>query len=184
MRQYGSVQSWRRSRWSGSPLGSAVLAVLSVRFPIPYAPCSAVRGEDKLPPGNRIQDWPITYEELEPYYDAWEYDIGVSGKAGNIQGQIQEGGNPFEGPRQREYPLPPLAQSIAADMFTQAAKNLGYHPFPQPSAILSQNYTGLSGRERSGCIYCGFCTRYGCEGYAKGSALTDHIPMALATGPL
>ncbi|HEY8448025.1 MAG TPA: GMC family oxidoreductase [Thermomicrobiales bacterium] len=181
MRQYGSFNP-------GSGVGGAGVhwAAQSWRFypsDFQYRTHHIERyGEDKLPPGNRIQDWPITYEELEPYYDAWEYDIGVSGKAGNIQGQIQEGGNPFEGPRQREYPLPPLAQSIPADMFTQAARELGYHPFPQPTAILSQNYTGLSGRERSGCIYCGFCVRYGCEINAKASALTDHIPMALATG--
>jgi gluconate 2-dehydrogenase alpha chain len=139
-------------------------------------------GEAKLPVGNRIQDWPITYEDLEPYYDRFEYDIGVSGKAGNIQGEQIEGGNVFEGPRQREYPLPPLPTSIAADKFSEAASGLGYHPFPQPAAILSQAYTDASGRERGACLLCGFCTRYGCEVDAKASAVVMHIPMAMETG--
>lgn len=139
-------------------------------------------GEDKLPAGNRIQDWPITYEDLEPFYDQFEYDIGVSGKAGNIQGQQIDGGNVFEGARQREYPLPPLPTSITANRFTEATKELGYHPFPQPAAILSEAYTDASGEERAACLLCGFCTRYGCEVDAKASAITTHIPMAMKTG--
>jgi gluconate 2-dehydrogenase alpha chain len=139
-------------------------------------------GEDKLPEGNRIQDWPITYDELEPYYDRFEYDIGISGRAGHLRGERVEGGNVFEGSRRREYPLPPLERSLAADRFSAACRELGYHPFPQPSAILSEAYTDVSGRTRSGCLYCGFCTRYGCEVDAKGSAIVSHIPLALATG--
>jgi gluconate 2-dehydrogenase alpha chain len=139
-------------------------------------------GEDKLPVGNRIQDWGITWDEIEPYYDAFEYDIGVSGKAGNIQGELIEGGNTFEGPRAREYPLPSLTKSIAADKFTAATTELGYHPFPQPSAILSEAYDDLAGNTRGACLYCGFCTRYGCEVAAKGNSLVVHMPAALATG--
>jgi gluconate 2-dehydrogenase alpha chain len=139
-------------------------------------------GADRLPVGNRIRDWGVTYDELEPYYDAWEYDIGVSGKAGNIKGQQIEGGNVFEGPRAREYPLPPLASSIVADKFTQATKGLGYHPFPQPAGILSEAYKDLAGNTRGACIYCGFCTRYGCEVAAKSNSLVVHMPAALATG--
>jgi gluconate 2-dehydrogenase alpha chain len=139
-------------------------------------------GADKLPIGNRIRDWGVTYDELEPYYDAWEYDIGVSGKAGNIKGQQIAGGNVFEGPRAREYPLPPLASSLVADKFTQATKDLGYHPFPQPAGILSEAYKDLAGNTRGACLYCGFCTRYGCEVAAKSNSLVVHMPAALATG--
>lgn len=139
-------------------------------------------GEDRLPEGNRIQDWPLTYEDLEPYYSQVDWDIGISGRAGNLNGEIVEGGNPFEGPRGVPYPLPPLAPSIPAEMFSDACRELGYHPFRQPAAILSQAYTGLSGRPRSGCLYCGFCTRYGCEVDAKASPITDHIPLAMNTG--
>lgn len=139
-------------------------------------------GEDRLPEGSTIQDWPLTYEELEPYYTASEQDIGISGRTGNLNGQILPGGNPFEGPRSAPYPLPPLENSIAAKEFMQACEALGYHPFPQPAAILSEGYTGLSGKPRAGCLYCGFCVRYGCEVDAKASALTDHLQLSLATG--
>jgi gluconate 2-dehydrogenase alpha chain len=139
-------------------------------------------GEDKFPVGNRIQDWGITWDEIEPYYDRWEYDVGVSGTAGNIMGEQIEGGNIFEGPRAREYPLPSLTKSIVADKFTAAAKELGYHPFPQPSGILSEAYDDLAGNTRGACLYCGFCTRYGCEVAAKGNSLVVHMPAALATG--
>ena len=139
-------------------------------------------GADKLPAGNRIQDWGITYDELEPYYDQFEYDVGISGQTGNLNGEILPGGNPFEAWRSRPYPLPPLATSMTGGMFAEACRSLGYHPFPQPAGIVSQGYTGLSGRPRAGCIYCGHCVNFGCEVDAKTSALTDHLPAALATG--
>jgi gluconate 2-dehydrogenase alpha chain len=139
-------------------------------------------GAAKIPAGALVQDWPLTYDELEPFYDRVDYDIGVSGTAGNLRGELQAGGDPFEGPRARPYPLPPLASSIAAQMFAKAAGDMGYHPFPQPTAILSQAYTDISGRTRSGCLYCGYCVRYGCEVDAKASANVSHIPMALRTG--
>lgn len=139
-------------------------------------------GVGKLPEGSTVQDWPLTYEELEPYYTRMEYDIGISGRAGNLRGELQPGGNPFEGARSHPYPLPPLVRSTAADMFSEATSELGYNPFPQPAAILSEAYRGVSGVERSGCLYCGFCTRFGCEADAKNSPVTDHIPAALRTG--
>lgn len=139
-------------------------------------------GEDKLPEGSTIQDWPLSYEELEPFYDRFEFDVGISGRAGNLNGSLIEGGNIFEGPRRREYPLPPLPTTIPADIFHDACRQLGYHPFPQPSGILSQAYTDPFGNTRAGCILCGFCTRFGCEVDAKSSALTGHIPAALRTG--
>lgn len=139
-------------------------------------------GEDRLPEGNTIQDWPITYDELEPFYDRFEWDVGVSGEAGNLGGELTGEGNPFEGARSRGYPLPPLPRSITAQMFNESAKGLGMHPFRQPASILSEAYEDLSGRTRSACLLCGFCTRYGCEVDAKASAVVSHIPMAMDTG--
>ncbi|HVM19466.1 MAG TPA: GMC family oxidoreductase [Egibacteraceae bacterium] len=139
-------------------------------------------GEDKLPEGNTIQDWPVTYAELEPYYDQWEYDTGISGKAGNLNGEIIERGNIFEGPRSREFPLPPLRTTLSADLFREACEDIGHHPFVQPSSILSESYVDMSGQPRAACLYCGHCTRFGCEVDAKASPLTAHIPMALDTG--
>lgn len=139
-------------------------------------------GVEKLPADSRIQDWPLTYAELEPYYSQAEIDIGIGGNAGNVNGQIMDQGNPFEGPRSGPYPVPPLAPSIPATMFAQACTQLGYHPFRQPASILAQAYQGLALQPRSGCLYCGFCTRYGCEVDAKASANNIHIPVAMATG--
>ncbi|MGE0879582.1 MAG: GMC family oxidoreductase [Acidimicrobiia bacterium] len=138
-------------------------------------------GKSIIPTDSTVQDWGITYDELEPYYDAFEYDIGASGQAGNLCGEIQPGGNPFEGPRSRPYPVPPLVSPIWNDMFADAARHVGYHPFPQPAGILSRGYRDASGRTRSGCLYCGFCTRFGCEVDAKSSGVTTHLPMALKT---
>ncbi|MBC8171666.1 MAG: GMC family oxidoreductase [Anaerolineae bacterium] len=139
-------------------------------------------GEERIPQDCTVQDWGITYEELEPFYSQADYEIGLSGQTGNLNGAILAGGNPFEGARSRPYPLPPLLRSIPAGMFSDAARNLGYHPFPQPASILSRAYRDLSGRERAACVYCGFCTRYGCEVDAKASANVSHIPLALDTG--
>lgn len=139
-------------------------------------------GKQILPPDSSVQDWGITYDELEPYYDAFEYDIGASGQAGNIRGELIAGGNPFEGPRSRPFPNPPLVSPQWAQLFAQHASALGYHPFPQPAGILSQGYRDASGRTRSGCLYCGFCTRFGCEADAKSSGVTTHLPLAIHTG--
>lgn len=126
-----------------------------------------------------IQDWGITYAELEPYYEKFERTAGVSGKAGNLRGQTQPGGNPFEGPRASEYPLPPLNQSLACDLFSQAAKSQGYHPFPRPTANASRAYTNPDGSKFGACEYCGFYERFGCEANAKGSPLITVIPIAM-----
>jgi gluconate 2-dehydrogenase alpha chain len=139
-------------------------------------------GEDRLPEGSMVNDWPLTYEELEPFYTAFENDIGVSGQVGNLNSQIIPGGNPFEGPRSQPYPLPPLQMSLGGQEFMRATEALGYHPFPQPISILSQAYTGASGKPRAACIYCGYCVRYGCEVDAKSSSITDHVELAQRTG--
>lgn len=139
-------------------------------------------GEEILPENSAVQDWPITYDEIEPYYDAFEYDIGASGQAGNLGGVILEGGNPFEGPRSRPYPQPPLTVTIPSDTFAGACERLGYHPFTQPSGILSQAFTDPFGNTRAACLYCGFCTRFGCEVDAKSTGLTTYLPIALRTG--
>ncbi|MEZ4570012.1 MAG: GMC family oxidoreductase [Thermomicrobiales bacterium] len=139
-------------------------------------------GEDILPEGSAIQDWPVTYEELEPYFTAFDWDIGSSGQVGNLNGEIVPGGNPFAPPFSRPYPNPPLARNIPSLMFAEASEELGYHPYPHPSGILSRAYTDPFGNVRSGCLYCGFCTRFGCEVDAKSSPQTTHIPQALKTG--
>src|SRR5437667_10966229 len=99
-------------------------------------------GVSAIPKDSSLVDWPLTYAELEPFYDRAEYELGVSGKAGNLQGRKIDGGNPFEAPRRREYPLPPLFVDQAGAIFEAAARKLGHHPFSTPRAIVSQPYRG------------------------------------------
>src|SRR5215469_16721902 len=134
-------------------------------------------GAAVIPEDSSLADWPLSYADLEPFYDRAEYEFGVSGKAGNVQGKKIDGGNVFEGPRRREYPLPPLRDDQSGIIFHSDAKKLGYHPFPTPHAILSQDYNG-----RPGCTYCGFCQAFGCHVGAKSSILVTKLPEADATG--
>lgn len=133
-------------------------------------------GEKIMPDGHQIQDWPMSYDELEPFYDRFEYTLGISGKAGNLKGAVQPGGNPFEGVRTREYPTPPLKQGYAQDLFTKAASGMGLHPFPRPSANISTAYTNPYGCSMAPCTYCGFCERFGCANYSKSSPQTCVLP--------
>ncbi len=118
--------------------------------------------------GASLEDWPFTYAELEPYYTKAEWDLGVSGLAGT---------NPFDPPRSKPYPLPPLPVKSSGVLFERAARQLGWHPFPAPLAILSRPYMG-----RNACQHCGFCIGMGCEHNAKSSTLAAVIPRAEATG--
>ena len=75
--------------------------------------------------GLTIQDWGVTWDDIEHCYDKFEYLCGVSGKAGVIKGQVQPGGNPFEGSRSREYPNPPLTMPYSSTLFMKAANGYG-----------------------------------------------------------
>ena len=134
-------------------------------------------GASAIPQDSSLVDWPLSYADLEPFYDRAEYEIGVSGKAGNLQGRKIDGGNVFEAARRREFPLPPLLMDQSGILFDEAARKLGHHPFSSPRAINSQAYNG-----RPGCTYCGFCQAFGCHVAAKGSILVTKLPEADATG--
>jgi len=136
-------------------------------------------GKNFIPDGLTIQDFGVTYEELEPYFDKFEYICGTSGKAGNLNGAIVPGGNPFEGKRSREYPLPPLSDVYGAALFAKAAKDLGYHPFSEPAANASRPYTNPYGAQLGPCNFCGYCERFGCYMYAKASPQTTILPLLL-----
>jgi len=136
-------------------------------------------GEGIFPENHSIQDWGITYDELEPYYDRFEYLTGIAGTAGNIRGEIQPGGNPFEGWRSRPYPTPAMRMNHAQNLFTRAATEVGMHPFPLPSANMSQAYTNPLGVTMAPCTYCGFCERFGCANYSKASAQTTILPVLM-----
>lgn len=136
-------------------------------------------GRDFIDDELTIQDWGVTYAELEPYYDHFERVCGICGKAGNLKGIRQAGGNPFEGPRSAEYPNPPMTQPFGAALFERAAQSLGFHPFPVPSANMSRAYTNPYGAQLKPCMYCGFCERFACEHFAKASPQVCVLPFAL-----
>jgi gluconate 2-dehydrogenase alpha chain len=125
------------------------------------------------------QDWGITYDELEPYYDQFEHLYGVGGKAGNLNGEIQPGGNPFEGPRSREFPNPPPARTYSGARFAKAAESLGYTPFPNPSAAMTRAYTNPYRLMLGECVGGGYCSSHGCAMGAKATPLTTVIPALL-----
>ncbi|MGE5109331.1 MAG: GMC family oxidoreductase [Acidobacteriaceae bacterium] len=118
--------------------------------------------------GTGFADWPITYQDLEPYYTKVDWEVGVSGEAGT---------NPFEPPRSKPYPVPPMPVKSSGVLFERGARKMGWHPFPAPLAVLSQPY-----KNRNACMHCGFCEFFGCEMGAKSSTLASVIPEALKTG--
>lgn len=129
-------------------------------------------GTSIIPEGMNLMDYPVTYDELEPYFTRFDEVAGVSGTAGNIQGQIQPGGNPFEGWRSKAYPMPALANTFDSTKFETTAKAMGYHPFHAPAGIASTAYVNPYGMQMGPCNFCGFCERYGCYQYSKSSPQT------------
>lgn len=119
-------------------------------------------------PGTSFADWPIRYADLEPYYTKAEEEIGISGLGGS---------NPFDGPRSKPYPLPPMPAKSSGVLFERGAKKLRLHPYPAPMAVLSQPYRG-----RGACAHCGMCELFGCEMKAKSSTLVSVIPIAEKSG--
>jgi gluconate 2-dehydrogenase alpha chain len=136
-------------------------------------------GKGFIPDGMNLQDWGVTYDDLEPHYDRFEYLCGVSGKAGNLGGAKQAGGNPFEGPRKRDYPLPPLKRSASTTLFDKAAREAGFDPFQCPAANASKPYRNPLGVQMGQCTYCGFCEWFGCGNYSKASPQTTILPVLL-----
>ncbi|MBU5212043.1 GMC family oxidoreductase [Heyndrickxia oleronia] len=128
-------------------------------------------GKKKIPNGMTLQDWGITYDELEPYFDKFEKMAGISGEE-----------NPLAGKRSDKYPTPPMKVSPAMKMFADAAKNMKLHPYNSPSANLSKAYTNPDGISRAACQYCSYCERFGCEYGAKADPVVTVIPVAKKTG--
>jgi gluconate 2-dehydrogenase alpha chain len=176
VRQYGSFLP-------GSGVGGAGehWAGISFRFTPEFFRLRTHLGErfgpGRLPDTLGVQDWGVTYDELEPHYWRAEQMLGVSGKAGNLRGRTVVGGDPFEGPRQQEYPLPPMKNSYFTTLFSDAAGRLGFHPFAVPSALPSEAYTNLDGIARPPCQYCGHCARFGCMMGAKAQPSNTILPV-------
>ena len=133
-------------------------------------------GKSFFPEDCTAQDWGVTFEEFEPYYDQFEHIYGVGGKAGNLNGEIQPGGNPHEGPRSREYPNPATPRSPQGEVFAKAVTELGYTPFQGPAAAMTRDYTNLYRLMLGECARGGFCSSHACSQGAKANPLTAVLP--------
>ncbi len=176
IRQYGSFKPGTGTGGAGEHWGG-----LSDRYlPDTFVLGTQLRekyGVARLDPNLAVRDWGITYDDLENDYWRAEQLLGISGKAGNLRGKLIDGGNIFEGPRQYEFPTPPLKPTYTMTVFQKAARELGYHPFPEPAATISQTYTNPDGVSRPGCAYCGYCTSFGCMIGAKAQPTNTLIPV-------
>ncbi|HJF34379.1 MAG TPA: GMC family oxidoreductase [Sporosarcina psychrophila] len=157
----GSGTHWNGQTWRFLPYDFEIKSMTEKKY-----------GKNKLSADYLLQDWGITYDELEPYFDKFEKTAGLSGEAKN----------PFAGKRSSDYPTPPMKKTPILKKFEKATSNLGYTPFMLPSANLSEAYTNPDGESISACQYCGFCERFGCEYGAKTSPEITVIPTARKTG--
>ena len=177
------VPARHRHRRSGRALERPDLALPSARLHDRARARSSATARRAIPAGMSIQDWGITYDELEPYYDKFEYMAGIAGKAGNLKGQQIDGGNVFEGPRSREFPRAAAAgHARSARCSARRRLSSGTTRSRGPTANLPKAYKNPDGIERGPCTYCGFCERFGCEVGAKADPTVTVIPVALKTG--
>ena len=117
--------------------------------------------------GASVADWPVTYDDLEPWYAAAEIGVGVAGDAD---------ANPFASWRSGPYPMPPGAPMYASTLTAAACERVGLHPYAAPTAANSVPYGG-----RPACVNCGFCAFYGCPVHAKGDPVAM-LQRSLLTG--
>ncbi len=115
----GSGVHWSGHTWRWTDMEFKIRSMYEERY-----------GRNFIPADMTIQDWGITYDELEPYYEKFERIAAVSGKAGNIKGQIQPGGNRFEAPRANEYALPALTPILASLTFARSRQEQGLESVP------------------------------------------------------
>jgi len=119
--------------------------------------------------GANVVDWPISYEDMEPYYTLVETEVGVSGRFTD---------HPLAEPRSsKDFPYPATLEHPVSKKFDQACERLGLYSLPTPRAILSRRKDN-----RRSCEYSGYCGSYGCSSGAKGSSRAALLDQAVATG--
>jgi gluconate 2-dehydrogenase alpha chain len=124
-------------------------------------------GDQALPDGHTLVDWPVTYEDLEPYYTKVEYLVGVAGDGA---------ANPFV-PRSTPLPMPPLRPTVTSELFRKATESMGLHPYPTPVAVNSQPYNGFPATS-----YCAWSGGFGPFDRDRWYPGMTSVPEALATG--
>ncbi|STV91969.1 gluconate 2-dehydrogenase, flavoprotein subunit [Klebsiella pneumoniae] len=136
-------------------------------------------GKNFIPQDMIIQDFGVTYDELEPFFDKAEKVFGTSGTAWSIKGKVVgkgRGGNAFAPDRSDDFPLPAQKNTWSAQLFEKAALEVGYHPYNLPSANTSDSYTNPYGAQMGPCNFCGFCSGYACYMYSKASPNVNILP--------
>ena len=156
----GSGTHWNGHTWRFYPYDFQIKTMTDKKY-----------GPNKLSKDYLLQDWGLTYDELEPYFYTFEETIGLSG----------EDKNPFL-KRKDPFPTPPMKRTPILKKFETATSSLGYSPFMLPSANLSEPYENPDGETINACQYCGFCERFGCEYGAKSAPEITVIPTARKTG--
>ena len=126
--------------------------------------------DQTIPSGTGMADWPVTYDELEPYYTQAEWEMGISGLRVN---------SPFLAPMTKDYPVPPVPLKSSGALLNSAAAKLGTNlRFQDRSAlIITKPYMG-----REACVNCGICSGYGCQVRARSSSAVTMLPLAEKTG--
>jgi choline dehydrogenase-like flavoprotein len=166
----GDLVVWPNDpRWSNNAMtlggGTRVFGAQAWRFCPEDFRMASVYGR---PDGSALTDWPIGYDDLAPYYDRAEWEVGVSG---------DPAGNVHAGPRTRGYPMPPLPANGTVAALRRGAAALGLSTSPVPMLINSRPYQG-----RGACLNCGACVGFGCPGDFKNGVHNTVIPRAAATG--
>ena len=156
--------------WNGTLVGGA--SVLMSGFFLRLKP-SDFRMRSVYGPieGADVADWPITYDDLEPWYARIEQEVGLSGLAWtDLPDDVRDRRST------EDIPFLPTREHPFSDRIDKKGAELGLHPFPTPRAVLPEDWNG-----RKACAYAGYCAMYGCRTNAKGSSLAVFLPRALAT---
>lgn len=154
----GAGTHWNGQTWRFLPYDFEIKSMTEERY-----------GKEKLQEddGYTFEDWGITYDEMEPYFNKFEKTAGISGEE-----------NPLGGARSESYPTPPMLKSRMMRMFEEAASSMDLHPIMMPSANLSQQYENPDGETINACQYCAFCERFACEYDAKATPEVTVIKTA------
>lgn len=154
----GAGTHWNGQTWRFLPYDFEIKSMTEERY-----------GKEKLQEddGYTFEDWGITYDELEPYFNTFEKTAGISGEE-----------NPLGGDRSESYPTPPMLKSRSLRIFEEAATSMKLHPVMMPSANLSEQYENPDGETINACQYCAFCERFACEYDAKATPEVTVIKTA------
>ena len=164
----GAGTHWAAASWRFNPWDFEVRTRVLERY-----------GKRQLVDGLIVQDWGVTYDELEADYTRFEQIAGTSGQAGVFNGRKVEGGNPFEGSRSTGYPTKPTVRSRWNEIFAETTRKMGYHPFPVPAGTVSEPYTNALGVKLAPCTYCGYCQLFGCGNWSKSSPNACVLPVLM-----